>query len=101
MMEDIRIRGIGLTDPKMETGGLAKTEDASPSFAHTLKESIEKVNHLQMEADHAIQEMAVGHQQNIHQTMIAMEKASVSFQLMMQVRNKIITAYEEMTRMQI
>ncbi|MBP8105834.1 MAG: flagellar hook-basal body complex protein FliE, partial [Nitrospira sp.] len=38
---------------------------------------------------------------NIHQTMVALQQADVSFQLMMQVRNKLVTAYEEIQRMQI
>ncbi len=71
------------------------------TFSETLKESIQKVNDVQMEADQAIVDLTTGRKQDLHQTMIAIEKADVSFQLMMQVRNKIIAAYEEVSRMQI
>ena len=71
------------------------------TFSETLKESIQKVNDIQMEADQAIVDLTTGRKQDLHQTMIAIEKADVSFQLMMQVRNKIIAAYEEVSRMQI
>ena len=59
------------------------------------------MNDLQHQADISVRELAAGRQKDIHQTMIAMEKAEISFQLMMKVRNKIIAAYEEIMRMSI
>jgi len=70
-------------------------------FMETLKESINQTNSIQLKADQAVADLATGKTHDLHQTMIAIEKADVSFQLMMQVRNKILSAYEEMTRMQI
>lgn len=66
-----------------------------------LKESVEKVNSLQKQADAAIDDLVVGNSKDIVQTMIMMEKADTSFRLMVQVRNKIIQAYEEVMRMQV
>lgn len=77
------------------------TETSQPSFAHTLRKALTDVNRVQMQADQAIQELAAGNRKDIHQTMIALEKAEISFQLMMQVRNKIMAAYEEIMRMQV
>lgn len=71
------------------------------SFLDTLKQSVEKVNALQNQADAAIDDLVLGKNQDITQTMIAMEKADISFRLMMQVRNKIVKAYEEVMRMQV
>jgi flagellar hook-basal body complex protein FliE len=48
-----------------------------------------------------VEALATGQSQNIHQAMIALQQADISFQLMMQIRNKLITAYEEIQRMQI
>ena len=48
-----------------------------------------------------IEALSKGEQKDIHQTMIAMEKASLSFELMMQIRNKAIAAYDEIRRMPI
>lgn len=76
-------------------------QEQEKSFSEILKNSIGEVNRLQQEADLAVQDLAVGKRKDIHETMIALEKAEVSFQLMMQVRNKIIGAYEEIMRMQI
>ncbi len=69
------------------------------SFAKTLSGAIDKVNQMKNEADHSVQKLAEGRDVDIHQTMIAMEKASFSFQLLMQTRNKVIDAYKEMMRM--
>ena len=55
----------------------------------------------QKHSDERHQELLLGQDKNIHQVMIAVEKANLSFQLMMQVRNKIVTAYEEMMRVQV
>ncbi|MBW2057128.1 MAG: flagellar hook-basal body complex protein FliE [Deltaproteobacteria bacterium] len=71
------------------------------SFGQILKESIEEVNRLQGAADHAIEELTVGGTKNIHETMIALEKAEISFKLMLQVRNKILEAYHEVMRMNV
>ncbi|MDY6986686.1 MAG: flagellar hook-basal body complex protein FliE [Thermodesulfobacteriota bacterium] len=70
-------------------------------FGDILTTAIDQVNSLQGQAEQAVQELAAGTQKDIHGTMIALEKAEVSFKLMMQVRNKIIAAYEEMMRMQV
>ena len=52
-------------------------------------------------ASQAVDALVTGQSTNIHQTMVALQQADVSFQLMMQVRNKLVTAYEEIQRMQI
>ena len=69
------------------------------TFDAMLARSLNEVNQLHAAADDAVQNLAAGKQTDIHQTMIAMEKADVAFQLLMQVRNKIISAYETIMRM--
>ena len=77
-------------DSKQQTG----------SFSDTLNSSMEEVNQLQKEADKAIEALATGETKDLAQTMIAIEKANVSFQLMTQVRNRLVEAYQEVLRMQ-
>lgn len=92
-----------LRTPELETS-VKEGTSATPqgqSFGEVLKSAVNEVTRLQQEADQAITTLAAGKGENIHQTMIALEKASVSFQLMMQVRNKIVSAYEEIMRMQV
>ena len=73
----------------------------SSSFGQALQKSLEQVNRLQLAADANINDLATGKQTDIHQTMIAVEKASVSFELMMQIRNKVISAYDKIMRTQV
>jgi flagellar hook-basal body complex protein FliE len=73
----------------------------SGSFGQMLKDSLAQVNHLQKEADGAAQSLASGGPVTLHDTMIALERAELSFRLMMQVRNRIVEAYQEVIRMSV
>jgi flagellar hook-basal body complex protein FliE len=64
-----------------------------------MKGSIQEVNNLLNQGDQTTQEMILG-KQDIHQAMVALEQANLSLRLMLQVRNKMISAYEEIMRMQ-
>ncbi len=89
---------------KLPESSLIKThapEVKDKSFGEMLTGSIAEVNQLKLEADQAVKELVAGEKKDIHQTMIDMEKASISFQLIMQVRNKVIAAYQEIARMQV
>jgi flagellar hook-basal body complex protein FliE len=83
--------------------GRTKTEGKKSdiSFGSLLKKQIQDVNKLQQEADKAATDLAVGEKKNIHETMIALEKADISFKLMMKVRDKIVQAYEEIMKMSV
>jgi|Deesub1362B_J571_1020462.scaffolds.fasta_scaffold04270_5 flagellar hook-basal body complex protein FliE len=72
-----------------------------PDFVETLKKFMSEVNSLQKEAGESIQRLASGDINNIHEVMVAIEKASVSFELMMEIRNKVLEAYREVMRMQV
>jgi flagellar hook-basal body complex protein FliE len=76
-------------------------QTGTASFGQMLKGSLEQVNQLQNESDSSIDNLANGTQTDIHQTMIAVEKADVSFQLLMQIRNKLIAAYDKVMRMPV
>jgi len=76
------------------------TESETGGFGASLKQAINKVNDLSDASDQQVSELVQGDRQDIHNVMIAVEKADVAFQLMMQVRNKIVNAYEEVSKMQ-
>jgi flagellar hook-basal body complex protein FliE len=76
-------------------------ETGKTSFGDVLKDSIKKVGEIEKEADQEVQKLATMESGDIVNTMMAIEKADVSFQMMMQVRNKIISAYEEIMRIQV
>ena len=71
------------------------------SFADVLKNKVQEINELQLDADNAISRVELEDSGSIHEAMIALEKASISFRTMMQVRNKILEAYQEVMRMQV
>lgn len=100
-MSEIRVPGIG--DRGSVLNGILSPGSRTPtkSFGETLKESIAQVNDLQKTAEEAAQNLALGKEKDIAHTLIAIEKANVSFQLMMQVRNKILEAYQEVMRMAV
>ncbi len=89
--------GLDGTNP---SNGPAETADGK-TFAESLTESISKVNELQKDADNAIQDLVTGKSENIHETMIAVNKADLAFRMTMQVKNKIVEAYQEVLRMQV
>ena len=103
MAEDITIQsnlkavlgpGLNQTPAKAGDGG-------GLSFEETLRRSITEVNSLQEEAGEAVRGLVSGEQTGLHETLLAMEQASLSFRLMMQVRGKIVEAYREVMRTQV
>ena len=77
------------------------TPDTRPGFKEALENSVKKVNQSQLQAHTAMEELATGRSSNLHETMIAIQKAETSFKMLMQVRNKIINAYQEVMRMSV
>jgi flagellar hook-basal body complex protein FliE len=72
------------------------------NFADVLKNSIDKVNQTQAQANAMADKLAAGDSnQNLHEVMIALQTASLSFQEMVQVRNKLVTAYQDVMNIQV
>lgn len=75
--------------------------EAQKSFASILKESIEKVNEQQIQSDKMTEKLVNGENIDLHQVMIASQKASITMQATLEIRNKVIEAYQETMRMQV
>ena len=90
----------GVFPSSLEKAAKEKRAGENPvaDFKKILSESIGEVNDQLLQADADAGEMIVG-KKDIHQAMISMERASLSMRLLLQVRNRIITAYEEIMRM--
>ena len=71
------------------------------NFSTLLKDAIGDINKLQGYADEAIAKVQLDNTASIHEAIIALEKADISFRAMMQVRNKIMDAYQEIMRTQV
>jgi flagellar hook-basal body complex protein FliE len=76
-------------------------KDSTPSFKDMLAQALDTVNNLQINADRMAQKLATGEAKDIHEVLMAVEEVSVGLQLTMQIRNKIIEAYQEIMRMQV
>jgi flagellar hook-basal body complex protein FliE len=90
--------GIGSAFPDL---GAAKSAGPAEGAGKFFSELVSKVNNLQTQSDQAIQGLASGENKNLHEVMISMEKASISFQFMSSVRNKALEAYQEVMRMPV
>jgi flagellar hook-basal body complex protein FliE len=75
--------------------------EPNKSFASVLKESIDQVNNSQQAADNMTTKLINGENVDLHQVMIAQQKANITLQATLEVRNKVIEAYQEMMRMQV
>ena len=94
-----QIGQIGTFIPS-EIGKVSKNVEGD-GFADRLQKVLGEVNDLQLEAGELAAKFAIGDIEDVHDVMVAAEKASVSFELVMEVRNKLVEAYREMMRMQI
>ena len=79
----------------------SEIQPANSSFAGLLGQLVQDVNAKQQVSGQALRDLQSGQSVSLHQTMIAMEEASVSFQLMVEVRNKLLESYQELMRMQV
>lgn len=97
------VKEIGMKALLPEVGQLPKSTAAGSraEFSNYLKEAVGEVNQLQQVADKAIQQLVADGKGDLQDTMVALEKADVSFRFMMQVRNKVLEAYQEIIRMQV
>jgi flagellar hook-basal body complex protein FliE len=74
---------------------------SGPSFRDSLVDAIRQANELQLQADEMSRALAAGQAAELHQVMLAAEKANLSLQFTLQVRNKVIEAYQEIMRVQV
>jgi flagellar hook-basal body complex protein FliE len=95
---------IGKLNPNLKVPEIHRPgegQKGTGNFGDVLKDAISTVNDLQKQSDTAIGQLMSGENQDIHSTLIAVQKADLSFQTMMQVRNKIVAAYQEIMRIQV
>lgn len=74
--------------------------EESHSFKNVLNRYLDDVNVLQHDADAQIQRLIAGETEDLHQVTLAMDEAEASFELMMEIRNKLMDAYQDLMRMQ-
>lgn len=98
----MKIEGMNhpiLFETKMPT--IEKNEEHVVSFTHWLSEKILDTNTQLNNADLALTELATGQADNLHQTMLTLEQAKLSFHFLEQIRNRLMSAYQDLLREQI
>ena len=95
-LRSIRPEGTHSGNPLAKQG-----EIGGKSFNDILGGKISEVNDMLLNKDRAIEDLATGKTDNISEVLIAVEKADIAFKALMQIRNKLIDAYKEVSRMQV
>lgn len=85
--------GLGGASPSAPAGG--------PSFRDVLMKNIEQVNRLQQDAQTAIEDVSTGKRDDLAAVMTAKQKADLAFQMLQQVRNKMMEAYQEVQQIRV
>lgn len=98
------LKGLQLRDANLQIHvpqvGEAVGGEKPHSFGSVLEDVLEDVNRLQIRADEKIEEFAAGETKDLHEVTMAMDEADAAFKLMMEARNKLVTAYEKLMTMQ-
>ncbi len=97
--EEIQAIGFNAEIKSMEFPEI--TAQPGHSFESVLTEKAAEINHKLNAADTALQELAMGKSQNLHQTMITLENAKLSMKMLEQVRNRVLSAWQDLMREQI
>lgn len=104
--EKMEIAPLEMTPVKMSAHShlgesLEVAKEPAPSFGAMLKDALKKTNELQIESDKLNMAMAAGRVEDISQVVVASQKAELAIQLTLQLRNRAVSAYQEIMRMQV
>ena len=100
-MQDLAsIKSLSTAD-LFKAKGTSPVQGSSTDFAQELKNALGNVNDMQVQGEKAMSDIATGSVKDLHQAAIAIDKAEISMKLMLEVRNKALNAYKEITRTQM
>jgi flagellar hook-basal body complex protein FliE len=94
------ISSLRILPAESDISSVSSDSGSGAGFREVLGSVIDDIQQLESQAETSVAGVLSGNGTDVHRAMIAVEKADLSFQLMMQVRNKIVSAYEEISRMQ-
>ncbi|MFH1675694.1 MAG: flagellar hook-basal body complex protein FliE [bacterium] len=87
--------------PALEIKGVSSQNEVAGGFGEILSQAIEKVQALSKESDSLQTDLALGRPVELHQVMLAATKAGLALDLLIEIRNKILEAYQEISRMSV
>ena len=99
-MNEVRFGDIG---PVRYTplGKAFEPPTSTPDFSETLKSALAETNDLQMDSSRNLERLVSGENVDLHEVMVSSEEAGIAFDLMMEIRNKLLEAYQEIQRMNV
>jgi flagellar hook-basal body complex protein FliE len=98
----MRISGLDPSFPALgQVAGAGAAGPSTSSFGSLVRDAVESLDATQREAEHEMARAVAGESPDMHKTIIALQTADLSFQFGLQVRNKIVGAFEEIMRMQV
>jgi flagellar hook-basal body complex protein FliE len=95
------IGGRAGSAPDAATPPLRAAQPRGSSFVSLIDKTLSETERLQDAADGMVKSMATGEITDVHQVMLAMNRADLSFRMMLEVRNKLLDAYQEVMRLQV
>lgn len=101
VIEAIAASDAALGVDKLLASAQQPSQTAAAGFGNWFSGELNAVNDKLISADSDMQKLAVGEAQSLHEVMINLEEARLSFQLLVQVRNRLLEAYQEVMRMQV
>lgn len=101
MADPVSANSLRPIAPAAIPGAAKRTTTAGEDFATLVKEQLQKVSRMQAEADQNVQRLLTGETQNLTEVFTAARKAEVAFSLLMEIRNKLVDAYQELKNMRV
>ena len=98
---NINLPSVGPALKGLTTEAESQKQSVESGISRTFEKLLQDVNQQQLNAEAKQVELLVTDNKDIHGTMLALEKADLSMRLMLQIRNKLVSAYEEVMRMQV
>ncbi len=95
------IKSLGSIDPRSAYGVGEATGKPQNSFASQLQKAVAEVDSLQTQRNDMVDGMLTGEVSEVHDVMIAAKESQLAFELLMEVRNKLLESYQEIMRMQV
>ena len=95
------MKSLGSVDPRAAYGGVRNVPEPRTSFADQLKNAVAEVNDLQTRREDMVEQMVTGGATEVHDVMIAAKESQLAFELLLEIRNKLLESYQEIMRMQV
>lgn len=98
----MKLNGTPSIDEGMQRKRRLQTGDGEgKSFADMIEKAVNSVDETNKNADQKVEDLVAGRTENVHEVMISMQKAQLSFELMTEIRNKLLDTYQQLSRMQM